>query len=43
MDIGKTVENTTILDFINRIILGKLSEFGTISQQGKMTYESNAL
>ena len=39
----KTVENTTILDFINRIILGKLSEFGTISQQGKMTYESNAL
>ena len=39
----KTVENTTILDFINRIILGKLSEFGTISQQGKMAYESNAL
>ena len=39
----KTVENTTILDFINRIILWKLSEFGTISKQGKMTYESNAL
>lgn len=39
----KTVENTTILDFINRIILGKLSEFGTISLQGKMAYESNAL
>ena len=39
----KTVENTTIFDFINRIILGKLSEFGTISQQGKMTYENNGL
>lgn len=37
----KTVGNTTILDFINRIILGKLSEYGTISQQGKIAYENN--
>ena len=39
----KTVENTTIFDFINRIILGKLSEFGTISQQGRLAYESDKL
>lgn len=35
--------DSTILDFINRIILGKLSEFGTISQKGKLAYESNQL
>ena len=39
----KTVENTTIFDFINRIILGKLSEFATISQQGRLAYESDKL
>lgn len=38
-----TVENTTIFDFINQIIMGKLSEFGTISQKGILAYESNKL
>ncbi|WP_297975376.1 hypothetical protein [uncultured Bacteroides sp.] len=39
----KTGEKSTIFDFINHIILGKLSEFGTISQQGKLAYESGKL
>lgn len=39
----KTGENSTIFNFINHIIVGKLSEFGTISQKGKLTYESNQL
>ena len=38
-----TIQNTTIFDFINQIVLGKLSEFGTISQKGYLAYESNKL
>lgn len=37
----KTVENTTVFDFINKIIMGKLSEFGTISQKGLIAYEND--
>lgn len=39
----KTVANTSVFDFINQIVLGKLSEFGTISQKGILVYENNKL
>lgn len=38
-----TIENTTIFEFINQIVLGKLSEFGTISPKGVLAYENNKL
>lgn len=39
----RNMTNTTIFDFINQIIMGKLSEFGTISHQGKLAYENYKL
>lgn len=37
----KDAENQTIFEYIDKIIMGKLSDYGTISQQGRITYENN--
>lgn len=38
-----TSENRTIFDFINSFFLEKMSSYGTITQQGRMTYENNTI
>lgn len=37
----KEADNETIFNYVDKIILGKLSDFGTISQQGRIAYENN--
>ena len=37
----KSMGKINVFDFINKIIMEKLSAFGTISQTGKKTYENN--
>lgn len=37
----KNANNETIFEYIDKIIMGKLYEFGTISQKGKSAYENN--
>lgn len=37
----KTANNQTIFEYIDKIIMGKLSDYGTISQQGRIVYENH--